>query len=144
MKSANPYLNFPGNTEEAFNHYRSILGGEFIGGIRRYREFGDDSMKIPEEQLDRIAHIALPLGNGNMLMGTDHLESWGPLTVGKNFYIALESDDAAEAARVFEALAAGGSVEMPLQPTAWAEQYGSCTDKFGVQWMVMYTGSAQL
>jgi len=141
MKAANPYLNFNGDAEEAFEFYRSVFGGEFPM-LLRYRDFQDGSMDVPEPELDRIAHIALPLGE-NMLMGTDVLESQPRVSVGNNFYIALVTESAGEADRVFDALAEGGSVEMPLQETEWAEKYGMCTDRFGVQWMVDYTGSVE-
>jgi uncharacterized glyoxalase superfamily protein PhnB len=70
IRAVNPYLNFPGNTEEAFEFYRSVFGGEFAGLVR-FRDFPDNPMGVPEEDLDRIAHMALPLGEGNLLMGTD-------------------------------------------------------------------------
>lgn len=142
MKSANPYLNFPGNTKEAFEFYRSVFGGEFVD-VLRFRDMGD-TMGVPESELDRIAHISLPLGPETILMGSDHPESWGePLRPGNNFYIAIEADDADEADRLFGALSEGGRVEMPLAKTEWAEKYGSCADRFGGRWMVMYTGDVQ-
>lgn len=143
MKAANPYLNFNGNTEEAFNFYKSVFGGEFLAVVR-FKDFGENPMQIPETDRNKIAHIALPLGGGVMLMATDTLESIGQsLRVGNNFYITLESETAEEADRVFNALAAGGKIEMPLQKTEWAEKYGICADRFGVQWMMSYTGSVQ-
>jgi PhnB protein len=139
MKAVNPYLNFKGNTEEAFGFYKSVFGGEFAG-VLRFRDFGENTMGIPEHDLDKIAHIGLPLGGGAMLMGTDVVDGMpGNFIVGTNFYITLEPDTADEA----KALFAGGRTEMPLQTTQWAELYGSCVDKFGVQWMVNYTGSVQ-
>lgn len=142
MKSANPYLNFNGNTEEAFNFYRSVFGGEFQAVVR-FRDFGN-AMPVPEHELDKIAHIALPLGKDNLLMGTDVLESQGrSLTVGNNSYISLELDSGEEAERLFDALTAGGRIEMPLQRTEWAEKFGMCADRFGVQWMFDYAGSVQ-
>ena len=143
MKSANPYLNFNGNTEEAFTFYKSVFGGEFRA-VMRFRDFPGNAMGVPDGELDKIAHIALPLGNGNMLMATDVVSSMPTtLTVGNNFYITLEPESAKEAETVFNALAAGGRVGMPLQRTEWAEKHGNCTDKFGVQWMVDYTGNVQ-
>jgi PhnB protein len=140
MKAANPYLNFKGNTREAFEFYKSVFGGEFQA-VLRFRDFGDNGMGVAEKDLDKIAHIALPLGNG-LLMGTDVVEGMpGTFTVGTNVYIALDPDSAAEADRLFNGLAAGGQVQMPLQQTEWAEKYGSLVDKFGVQWMVSYAGS---
>jgi len=141
MKFANPYLNFPGNTEEAFQYYKSVFGGEFPL-IVRFKDFADNPMGVPEADRDKIAHIALALGD-SMLMGTDALESLGhQVNMGNNFYITLETDSGDEADRLFEALS-GGGVEMPLQQTEWAEKYGVCKDKFGVQWMVSYTGSVR-
>lgn len=142
MKSVNPYLNFAGNTEEAFRFYQTVFGGELQ--TVRFKDFPDNSMGVPEADLDKIAHIALPLRNGSMLMGTDTLESFGQeLTAGNNFSITLEAESAEEAETLFNALADGGEVGMPLAKTEWAEQYGMCTDKFGIQWMVNYTGDAQ-
>jgi PhnB protein len=143
MKSANPYLNFNGNTEDAFNFYKSVFGGEFIMLVR-FKDFPDNGMGASGADLDKIAHVALPLGGGNMLMGTDTIEAFGQkATMGTNFYITLEPDNADEAQRVFDELSAGGKVQMPLQKTEWAEKYGSCADKFGVQWMVSYTGAVK-
>ena len=143
MKAANPYLNFKGNTREAFEFYKSVFGGEFQS-VLRFRDFGDNGMGVAEKDLDKIAHIALPLGPNNILMATDTLESFGQkLIVGNHSYIHLEADSEDEAVRIFDGLATGGSKEMPLQQTEWAEKYGSCTDRFGVQWMVSYTGNVQ-
>lgn len=143
MKKANPYLNFNGNTEEAFTFYKSVFGGEFLA-VFRFKDFGGNPMGAPENELNKIAHIALPLGKDNILMGTDVLESQGrSLTVGNNFYIAIEAESGEEAENLFKTLSAGGQIEMPLQKTEWAEKYGICADKFGVQWMVNYTGSVQ-
>lgn len=144
MKTANPYLNFDGNTEEAFNFYKSVFGGEFLG-VHRFKDFGDNSMGVPDDELDKIAHIALPLGKDNVLMGTDLVKSMPvTLTVGNNFYITIEAESGEEADRLFDALSAGGRIEMPLSKTEWAEKYGSLADKYGVQWMVNYTGDVQL
>jgi PhnB protein len=79
-----------------------------------------------------------------MLMATDVVDGMpGKFTMGTNFYITLEPDTADEAKTLFNALSAGGSTEMPLQATQWAELCGICADKFGVQWMVNYTGNVQ-
>lgn len=138
MKAVNPYLNFAGNTEEAFDFYRSVFGGEFIGGVTYYKDA--DMGQAPEEDL-KVAHVALPLGRDTFIMGTDILPSLGQsLTVGNRFYIHLEVESLEEGERLFNGLSADGEVEMPLQNTGWAEQFGSCVDRFGVQWMIMFTG----
>jgi len=136
MKSAHPYLNFAGNTEEAFGFYRSVFGGDFPM-VLRFREFGPN-MDGPDG--DKLAHIALPLGS-TTLMGTDALESHGRvLVVGNNVSIQIEAESAEEAQRLFGALAEGGRIAMPMARTEWAELYGMCTDRFGVQWMVNWAG----
>jgi PhnB protein len=73
MKTVNPYLNFNGNTEEAFTFYRSVFSGEFLAVIR-FKDFGENHMDVPENELNKIAHIALPLGKNNILMGTDKVK----------------------------------------------------------------------
>ena len=143
MLSANTYLNFSGNTEEAFNFYKSVFGGEFISLVR-FREFPHNRMGVPESDLDKIAHLALPLGENNILMGSDNLEyNCKPLNVGNNFYISLEVETDHKADELFESLAGDGRIEMPMQKTEWAEKFGICEDRFGVQWMVMFTGVVQ-
>ncbi len=138
VQAVNPYLNFAGNTLEAFEFYRSVFGGEFPM-VLRYRDF-PGNMGAPEEVADKIVHIALPVGP-NMLMGTDVIgDQTASFKIGNNSYIVLAPDDAAEAGRLFDGLSAGGKVEMPLQATEWAEQYGILADRFGVQWMVNYEG----
>lgn len=137
MKAVNPYLYFDGNTEEAFNFYKSVFGGELQ--LVRYKDLGD-TMGASDEGLNKIANVALPLSGDTTLMGNDVLESTGqPLAVGNNFYILLEVENASEGERLFGALSAGGEVKLPLEKTEWAEQYGMCTDKFGVQWMINYS-----
>ena len=143
MNGVNPYLNFDGNAEEAFQFYRSVFGGEIVV-VLRMRDMGGGPPGTPESELDRVAHIALPFGKDNMLMASDILPSMGhKLTVGNNFYINLAPESGAEAERLFKALSAGGKVEMALQTTPWAEKYAAFADRFGVQWMVNYTGKVQ-
>jgi PhnB protein len=100
--------------------------------------------KMPVEDQNKLMHVALPIGKHNILMGTDILDSFGrPLKFGNNQYINIEAENADEAVHLFNALSEGGTIEMRLQQTSWAEKYGSCIDKFGVQWMVNYTGNVQ-
>ena len=138
MASVNTYLNFPRNTEDAFNFYRSVFGGEFVGGISRFREIppSEKTPPLPEEDKDLVMHIALPILNGHVLMGTDAPESMGfKVTFGNNVYISLHPDTREETRRLFKALSNGGKVEMELQDMFWGDYYGSCSDKYGVQWM---------
>ena len=133
----NPYLNFPGTTEEAFNFYKSVFGGEFS----MFQRFGDtpNCEQIPESERNKIMHVSLPISNGYVLMATDATESMGfKLNVGNNSYICISPDSKEEATRLFNGLSAGGNVEMPLQDMFWGAYYGSFTDKFGIKWMVNY------
>jgi PhnB protein len=135
MKTINPYLNFPGTTEEAFNFYKSIFGGEFT----MVQKFGKGE-KIPDSVSNKIMHISLPIGNGNVLMGTDACEEMGfKLTQGNNMHIILEPESKEEAEKLFNSLSKGGKVGQPLQDTFWGAYYGDFIDKFGIPWMVNYT-----
>lgn len=142
MATINPYLNFPGNTEEAFNFYKSVFGGEFTF-LQRFKET-PEAGNVPANEQDKIMHIALPIGEGNTLMATDALESMGQrLTAGNNFSIAIQAESEEEADKLFNRLSAGGQVTMPLEKVFWGAYFGMCTDKFGIQWMVNYDYNQQ-
>ena len=136
MPSINPYLNFAGNTEEAFTFYKSVFGGEFAM-IQRFGQTPDGN--VPPNLKDKIMHVSLPIGKNNILMGTDACEEMGfNLTWGNNFYICISPDSKEEADKLFNSLAEGGKVNMPLQEMFWGAYYGDLTDKFNVKWMVNY------
>lgn len=139
MARVSTYLNFSRNTEEVFNFYKSIFGGEFSGGgIARMGDIqpAEGMPPIAEEDKNLVMHIELPILGGHVLMGTDAPESMGfHVNFGNNIYINLEPDTKAETKRLFDALAFGGIITMELQDMFWGAYYGSCTDKFGVQWM---------
>jgi PhnB protein len=135
MVTINPYLNFKGNTEEAFNFYKLVFGGEFVT-VQRFKETSEVA-KLPPSDHNNIMHIALPIGNENILMGTDVLESAGrTMTVGDNVHLSVSTDSDEETKKVFDELAAGGKITMPLDKMFWGAYFGMCTDKFGVHWMV--------
>jgi PhnB protein len=138
MAKVSTYLNFPRQTEEAFNFYKSIFGGEFVGKIQRFSEVPAAPGQPPMAEADKnlVMHVALPILGGHVLMGTDAPESMGfKVQSGNNMYINLEPDTRTETKRLFDALSAGGKVEMELQEMFWGDYFGSCTDKYGVQWM---------
>lgn len=139
MARVSTYLNFSRNTEEAFNFYKSVFGGEFSGGgIARFKDIPetDGAPPIPEGDKNLIMHIELPIVGGHIIMGTDAPESMGfTMNFGNNVYINLEPDTKAETKKLFSALSAGGIVTMDLQDMFWGAFFGSCTDKYGVQWM---------
>ncbi|OHD53961.1 MAG: glyoxalase [Spirochaetes bacterium GWF1_51_8] len=141
MAILNVYLNFPGNTEEVFNFYKSIFGGEFTSVVR-YKDMPMEGFTPPKEAEDKIMHIGLPIGKNEVLMGTDTLDAFGPKTVmGTNFYLSFHPESKEEADRIFIALAAGGTIEMPMADQPWGDYYGSLKDKFGIQWMVNFSKS---
>ncbi|PHN04760.1 VOC family protein [Flavilitoribacter nigricans] len=139
MSTVSTYLNFPRNTEEAFNFYRTVFGTEFDGeGIMRMGDVPPPEGAPPMAEADKnlVMHVSLPTLGGHRLMGTDAPESMGfQLTSGNNFYINLQPDTRAETKKLFDALSAGGKVTMDLQDMFWGDYYGSCTDQFGVHWM---------
>jgi PhnB protein len=137
MARMNPYLNFDGNCEAAFKHYKDAFGGEFQM-LMRFKDMP------PSEQgastSDRIMHVALPMGGGNVLMGSDLPEEPHPgmaaHVVGNNMSISISTENEDETHRIFNKLAEGGQVTMPVMQTFWSPLFGMCTDKFGVNWMV--------
>jgi len=140
MATVSTYLNFKRETEQAFNFYKSVFGTEFSGmGIARFGDIPpqEGMPPLPEEDKNLIMHIELPILNGHLLMGTDAPESMGfTISHGNAFHISLGPDTRGETKRLFDALSAGGQVTMPLDDMFWGAYYGSCTDKFGVNWMV--------
>jgi len=139
MTKLNIYLNFAGNAEEAFNFYKSVFGGEFTSVVR-FKDLPMEDVKIPKEDENSIMHISLPVGKDDILMASDSLESFGhKLVQGNNVYISIHPDSKAEADRIFKALSADGSIEMPIADQPWGDYYGHFKDKFGVMWMVNYS-----
>jgi len=138
MKSINPYLNFPGNTEEAFNFYKKVFGGDFLGGVYRFKDT-PDADKLSDSDKEKVMHVGLKMGESNYLMATDALESMGfKVTFGNNFYISIEAESKEEADKLFKGLSDGGKIEMPMADQFWGDYFGSLTDKFGVRWMINY------
>lgn len=138
MARTSIYLNFPRSTEEAFNFYKSVFGTEFTEPIHRMGEVPGQEGAPPMAEADKnlVMHAELPIVGGTVLMGTDAPESMGfKVSFGNNIYINLEPDTREETRKLFAALSAGGKVEMQLAEMFWGGYYGSCIDKFGVQWM---------
>jgi PhnB protein len=139
MARVNTYLNMPRCTEEAFNFYKSVFKTEFSQPIHRFKEIPSGPGQPPLDLVDAnlVMHVELPILAGHVLMGTDAPESMGfKVTPGNNVHISLEPDTRAETERIFNALSAGGTVEMPLQDMFWGAYFGSFTDRYGIRWMV--------
>lgn len=139
MTQVSIYLNFNGTTEEAFNYYKSVFGGEFEGnGMMRFGDIPptEGMPPIPDADRNLVMHVSLPILDGFQLMGSDAPESMGfSIRQGNNIYINLMPPTRAETRRIFTALADGGSIEQELQDMFWGDYYGSCTDRFGIRWM---------
>lgn len=139
MASVSTYLNFPRNTEEAFNFYKTVFGGEFFGnGIMRMGDVPASPANPPMAEADKnlVMHVELRILNSHTLMGTDAPESMGfKVNFGNNSYINLQPDTRKETVELFDKLSAGGQVTMDLQDMFWGDYFGTCTDKFGVLWM---------
>jgi len=139
MARVSTYLNFLRNTEEVFNFYKSVFGGEFSGGgVARFKDIPEmeGQPTFAEEDKNLIMHIELPILGGHILMGTDAPESMGfNVIFGNNVHINIEPDTKAETLKLFNDLSAGGKITMELQDMFWGAYFGSCTDKYGVQWM---------
>lgn len=139
MARTSTYLNFMGNTEDAFLFYKSVFKTEFAGPVARMGDVppGPGMPALSDAEKKMVMHVELPILGGHVLMGTDALESMGhTLTFGNNFSINLEPDTRAEAERLFAALGEGGKVTMPLQDMFWGALFGTLVDRFGVQWMM--------
>ena len=133
MKTVNPYLNFDGNTEEAFNFYKSVFGGEFLM-LQRFEDVPSD-VPSPGSDGNKIIHVSLPIGKSCILMASDRPSSIGKGIKGDNFSISVETESEEETTKLFNALSNGGKVTMPLAKTFWNAYFGGLTDKFGIQWM---------
>ena len=139
MANIQPYLNFNGNCEEAFNFYKSVFGGEFIYVGR----FGDmppaEGQQMSEEQAGKIMHISLAIGKDSYLMGSDAGGEWASnIREGNNIQLSLNADSSEHADRLYSGLSAGGRQTMPMANTFWGSYFGMLTDKFGINWMISH------
>lgn len=133
----NPYLNFDGQAEEAFEFYKSVFGGEFTGNMKMSDMPGAE--KMPEEEQNRVMHISLLIGKDTLLMASDIVPSAGhKLIKGNNIYVSLHPESKEEADRIFNGLSKGGEVEMPMEEQFWGDYFGSFIDKFGIGWMINF------
>ena len=140
MAIINIYLHSEGNTEAAFNFYKSVFGGEFATFVR-YSDIPDQSgfPEISEDEKEKIMHVALQIGKENVLMGADTLKSMRQeINGGNNFSIYISTESREETEEIFNKLAEGGKVTMPLRKTFWSEYFGTCNDKFGIRWKVNF------
>ena len=143
MAQINPYINFNGNAEDAFNFYQSIFGGEFAM-VKRFKEMANENFQVSESEANKIMHIALPIGK-NLLMANDVPEVLGKVNENENrSKISISTESKEEADELFNKLSAGGQIEMPIQERPWGSYFGMFRYKYGIEWMVdfdpNYTG----
>ncbi|MCE7065150.1 VOC family protein [Dyadobacter sp. CY326] len=138
MKTINPWINFNGNAEEAFNFYKLVFGGEFTKVIR-FKDLSSDEFSIPENEADKIMTIVLPIGKHNVLVGNDVPEFMGTVNERENrSKIAISAESREEAEKVFNELSAGGDVEGPIGDSPWGSYAGMFRDKYGIEWIVEF------
>ena len=142
----NPYLNFDGSCEAAFNFYKKVFKATFNEpGMMR---FGDippmEGFKLAEEHKNRVMHVGINLGN-DVLMGSDTMPGFAqrPFLNGDNAYISIHPDSREEADRIFVELSEGGEVEMPMEDQFWGDYFGSFRDQFGINWMINFNANSQ-
>jgi len=129
-----PYLFFDGRCEEAIDFYKSALGAK-VDMLMRFRENPDPQPGMcPPGSDDKVMHSALRIGD-TLVMASDGMAGGKPEF--KGFSLSVTAKDAAEADRMFGALAKGGQVQMPLGKTFFSPRFGMVADKFGVSWMVI-------
>ena len=132
----NAYLTFAGECRAAFEFYRTVFGGDFLF-MQTFAD-GPADMPVPEEAQGLIMHVTLPVGGG-VLMGSDTIEQFSPLPVtGTNFALSLGPDSKEQADELFAKLSDGGRVTMPMQDQFWGAYFGTCTDRFGIGWMINF------
>ncbi len=140
MATINPYINFNGNAEEAFNFYKSVFGGEFASVVR-FKDLESDEFPVPENEAQKIMRIVLPIG-GNTLIANDVPEGMGPVSENENrSKISVRTESREEADKIFAGLAEGGTIEMPLDDSPWGTYFAMLRDRYGIEWTVEFDSS---
>ncbi len=145
MAKVSIYLNFQRKTEEAFNFYKSVFKTEFLSPMMRMKDAPPhpNAPALPENELNAVMHVSLPILGGTVIMGTDFLESMGhKVVVGNNTTISLEPDSKEETDRLFKLLSDGGSSIAPMRQEFWG-YWGCCLDKYGIRWMFNFMNQPQ-
>src|SRR6476659_9986011 len=138
MALINPHINFNGNAEEAFTFYKSVFGGEFAK-IIRFKHLPSPESPIPEQEENKILHIALPIGKTSMLMANDVPEIMGKTNENENrSKIVISAESKEEADKLFNGLSVGGQIEGPIGDSLWGSYFGCFRDKYGIEWIVEF------
>jgi PhnB protein len=138
MTTINPWINFNGNAEEAFNFYKSVFGGDFTKVIR-FKDLANPEFPVAEKEENKIMQITLPIGGGNMLIGNDVPEVMGKVSENENrSKIHLNADSKEEAEKIFNGLSVGGQVEGAIGESPWGTFAGMFRDKYGIEWIIEF------
>lgn len=139
MKTINPWINFNGNAEEAFTFYKSVFGGEFTK-IVRFKDLASEEFKVPENEENKIMHIALPISDGSVLMANDVPDFMGKVNEHENrSKILVSTESKEEAEKLFNDLSLGGEVEGQMGTSPWGTYAGMFRDKYGIEWIVEFS-----
>ncbi len=125
----NPYISFPGNARDALEFYERVFGGSLT--LSTFGDFGAQDAPSP----DKIMHGMLETDSGFTLMGAD-TPPGTEHDPGNNIAVSLSGDDADELRGYWEKLSEAGAVAVPLEKQMWGDEFGMCTDQFGIAWMV--------
>ncbi len=124
----NPYLNFTDNAREAMEFYKDVFGGNLV--VSTFGDYGTQG-----DEANKVMHAQLDSENGFTLMAADTPEGM-TRNPGDSITVSLSGDDAEQLRGYWEKLSGGGNVTMPLEKQMWGDEFGMCTDRFGVPWMV--------
>lgn len=138
MRTINPWINFNGTAEEAFNFYKSIFGGDFTKVVR-FKDLASAEFQVPDSEANKLMHIALPIGKHNLLIANDVPEFMGRVNEAENrSKIILNAESREEADQIFNGLSAGGDVEGQIGDSPWGTYAGMFRDKYGIEWIVEF------
>jgi PhnB protein len=145
MANVSIYLNFMGNTEEAFNYYKKVFRTEFSTPILRMKDIPQQNgmPSLSEADKNKVMHVVLQILDGTQLMATDMLESMGhKLIEGNNVTISLNPDTKEDVDRLYKELSQGGTDGVAPHDEFWG-YWGTCKDKFGIRWMFNISNQPQ-
>jgi PhnB protein len=138
MRTINPWINFNGNAEEAFNFYKSVFGGEFVK-ILRFKDLSSPEFPVTGNDANKIMHIALLIGKHNVLIANDVPEFMGRVNENENrSKILVSAESREEADKIFNGLSAGGDIEGQIGDSPWGSYAGMFRDKYGIEWIVEF------
>ena len=125
----NPYISFDGDAREAMEFYQSVFGGDLT--VSTFGDFGSPDAAVA----DKVMHAMLSTGKGYTLMASDTPPGM-PYTPGSAITVSLSGDDADDLRGYWEKLSDGGTIAVALEKQMWGDEFGQCTDRFGVSWVV--------